>query len=187
MMKFLLLALLLTLSSCFNNDKSLTVEEKAVFNTQAKSKIALFKKTIRPKVKQGFLEGPEKAILVCSQESPRLIKEQSDQSNWLFRRVSLQTRGKHAQPDQWETKVLKQFDKRQANGESAKEMDYEEVVGNEYRYMKAQGTKVLCLACHGENMSSAMTKAIKKRYPNDKAVSYKKGKIRGAFSLSKII
>ena len=71
-------------------------------------------------------------------------------------------------------------------------MEYSEVVtmnGDSYfRYMKAIPTKVKpCLACHGETINSVTAELIHKNSPNDLAIGYNAGDIRGAFSLIKAL
>jgi hypothetical protein len=72
------------------------------------------------------------------------------------------------------------FDKRQSNGESAKKMAYSEMVNGEFRFMKAQGVQGVCLSCHSKNIAKNIKSAIDKHYPNDKAIGYSLGQIRGA-------
>ncbi len=44
-----------------------------------------------------------------------------------------------------------------------------------------------CLACHGETINSVTAELIHKNSPNDLAIGYKAGDIRGAFSLIKAL
>lgn len=46
-------------------------------------------------------------------------------------------------------------------------------------YMKSLTMMPLCLKCHGSNINSSLLEAIKKKYPNDKAVGYQLGHFRG--------
>ena len=68
-------------------------------------------------------------------------------------------------------------------------MEYSEIVkkgdGEYFRYMKAIPTGSVCLNCHGFNIKEPIKTKINELYKNDKAVNYKKGDIRGAFTLSK--
>lgn len=42
-------------------------------------------------------------------------------------------------------------------------------------------TAPLCLQCHGSHIASDLKNEISKRYPNDMAIGYKAGDIRGFF------
>lgn len=136
--------------------------------------------------------GPVAAIDVCNTKAPAIAKDLSAKHTpWQVNRVSLKPRGASATPDAWETATLKWFDEQLAAGVSPKNLEKFEIVktdGKEVaRYMKAVGTKGICLTCHGsENKIPAGVKAkLAELYPNDKAVDYQKGQIRGAFSFSK--
>jgi hypothetical protein len=135
--------------------------------------------------------GPEGAILVCRDKAPQLAKAASDESGWSVRRVSLRNRNPRAMPDAWERAALEDFDRRAASGESATTLEKAEIVtegGKQaYRYMRALPTQPLCLNCHGtpEQLSPAVTEKLKALYPDDKAVGYRPGDIRGAMTIRK--
>ena len=162
---------------------------KAALKAEAVSIVKKFGGTLKPHLKGAMKSsGPVKAIEVCSVQAPSIAKQLTKETGWNVKRVSLKTRNNTAaMPDAWETKVLQQFDKRQANGESAKKMDFAEIVDGQYRFMKAQGVEPLCLTCHGEEIKSIVQDALKSHYPKDTATGYQLGQIRGAFSLTKNI
>ena len=132
--------------------------------------------------------GPEGAISVCRDMSPKVAGEISRQTGWKIKRVSLKARNDaRAIPDSWEKAALEDFDKRAAAGESPAQLEKGENVGNEYRYVKALPVKSLCLSCHGpvDQLSFAVKSALAKYYPNDLATGYSVGQIRGAISVRK--
>lgn len=143
--------------------------------------------TLKPQLKSALAKGGVKhAIEVCSVKAPEIAKELSSSSQWDVKRVSLKARNQHnATPNEWEESVLEQFTQRQQQGESAKVMMKAEIIQNEFRFMKAQGTAPLCLTCHGSELSAETKAALKEYYPDDKATGYSLGQIRGAFSLTK--
>jgi hypothetical protein len=135
--------------------------------------------------------GPEGAISVCRDKAPQLAKAASEESGWAVRRVSLRNRNPKAVPDAWERAALEEFDRRAAAGEAPATIEKGEVVTDggqkTYRYMKALPTMQLCTSCHGD--PAAMRPAVRDRlaslYPQDLAVGYKVGDIRGAITLRK--
>jgi hypothetical protein len=135
--------------------------------------------------------GPEGAILVCRDKAPQLAKAASDETGWSVRRVSLRNRNPRAVPDAWERAALEDFDRRAASGESATTLEKAEIVtegGKQtYRYMRALPTQSLCLNCHGtpEQLTPAVVEKLKALYPDDKAVGYRPGDIRGAMTIRK--
>lgn len=129
--------------------------------------------------------GPAHAISVCSKQAPQIARQISAKTGWLVKRVSLKARNeKTAIPDEWERRVLKEFDRRRAQGEPATGLVQSEVVNNRFRFMQAQPVEPLCLTCHGTNISDDVRAALAALYPDDQATGYSVGEIRGAFSLS---
>ena len=135
--------------------------------------------------------GPTAAIEVCHTEAPAIAKESSDSTGWHVARTSLKPRNKMNKPEEWERKVLEQFEERKANGTEAKDLEFSEIIekdGRKYfRYMKAIPTGSLCLKCHGSEISEDVKEKINELYPDDKATGYSAGDIRGAFTLQKEI
>lgn len=135
--------------------------------------------------------GPEGAIGVCREKAPAMAKTASEKTGWAIRRVSLKNRNPKAVPDAWEKAVLEDFERRVAAGEKPAGMEKGELVtakGQQmYRYMKALPTIDLCLQCHGtaDQVSPAVQAKLKELYPDDKAVGYGVGQIRGAITIKK--
>jgi hypothetical protein len=132
---------------------------------------------------------PDGAIAVCRDEAPKLAKAASEQSGWSIRRVSLRQRNPKAVPDAWERAALEDFDRRAAAGESPATLEKAELVdeGGQkvQRYLRALPTQPLCLACHGDaaSLSPAVSARLKELYPEDRAVGYAVGQIRGAMTI----
>ena len=92
-------------------------------------------------------------------------------------------------PDAWERATLEDFDRRAAAKESPATLERAELVQEDgkpvMRYMRALPTAELCTQCHGtpERLSAAVTAQLKTLYPDDRAVGYRVGEIRGAITL----
>lgn len=135
--------------------------------------------------------GPEGAIAVCRDEAPRLARAASQESGWAVRRVSLRNRNPKAVPDAWEQAALLDFELRAAAGEKPATLERAELVQQDgravYRYMRALPTQELCLGCHGtpERLTPAVKERLAALYPDDRAVGYSLGQIRGAMTISK--
>lgn len=129
--------------------------------------------------------GPLKAIEVCNTRAPAIANEISSAENLRIGRTSLKTRNPDNAPDDWEKKVLEDFEARKANGEDPAMLEHHEVVGGEFRYMKAIAIRpdMPCLKCHGEQIDPAVQAKLKELYPNDKATGYKAGDLRGAVTI----
>ena len=143
--------------------------------------------TLLPTLQSALQEGgPLNAIDVCAIEAPKIAQQLSEESGWEVTRVSLKARNSStAVPDTWETQVLNMFDQRQRAGESPATLNVAETVNGSFRYMQAQPTAPLCLTCHGGAVSQEVLSAIRAKYPDDLAIGYQAGQIRGAISLRK--
>lgn len=184
-MKKILLAVTAILLMFFtiSDDENTLTARKIVkdFGTQLKSEL------IKGMKKGGATE----AISVCNLKAPEIAEEISDSTNWKVGRTSLKTRNPNNAPDEWEKTVLEVFEKQLKDGKDIKTLEYSEVVkigdAEYFRYMKAIPTGGVCLNCHGSNIKEPIRTKINELYKDDKAVNYKKGDIRGAFTLSKKI
>ena len=125
--------------------------------------------------------GPEKAIGVCNTKAPEIANKINAEGKVKVSRVSLKNRNPDNAPNAWQQAVLVKFESRKAAGEDVKTMDYSEIVENEFRYMKAIPTNMVCLKCHGSEIDPKVAAKLDKLYPEDKARGYKQGDIRGAF------
>lgn len=131
--------------------------------------------------------GPAVAVEVCREKAPQMAKAASEQTGWGIRRVSLRNRNPKAVPDAWERAALEDFDRRAAAGESPATLEKWEVVGQEYRYMKALPVQPLCLSCHGPvgELGAGVPEKLKTHYPQDLGTGYAVGQIRGAITIRK--
>ena len=111
------------------------------------------------------------------------MEELSEQSGWRISRVSERNRNPRAVLDAWETGAMALFSDQKARGEAVDELAFGEMTADGYRYARAQVVEPLCLACHGSELAPSVSAALAKRYPDDRAVGYELGDIRGMFSL----
>lgn len=135
--------------------------------------------------------GPSNAISVCSVRAPQIASELSDPERWSIARTSHKTRNPDNAPDDWEAKVLEEFRQRAMAGEGLERMEKAEFVksdeGHLYRYMKAIPVGKVCLTCHGSNVAPELKDQIKAYYPEDQAIGFELGELRGAFTITKAV
>lgn len=137
--------------------------------------------------------GPEGAIEVCSVKAPEMARAASEQTGWSIRRASLGNRNPKGAPDAWERKALERFDARVAAGEPPGGLEFHQVVvedGRQFlRYAKALPTQALCVQCHGapEALSGPVRTKLRELYPQDRAVGYATGQVRGGLFLKKAL
>jgi hypothetical protein len=168
------------------SDDSVSAQEAA-----AKRTVAVFmRELISALQKEMAAGGPSGAVSVCSDLAPSIAGRISRETGWRVTRVSAKVRNPLlGMPDQWEQKVLLDFEKRAARGEDIEKMSFSEAVsepgGRFFRYMKAVAIKKPCLSCHGteEQIAPSVRTILKERYPHDAATGYKLGDLRGAISI----
>jgi hypothetical protein len=164
------------------------------YTAEAKKITAAFFEELKGELGKGMKAGgPVAAIGVCNNLAPAIAMKYSQDSGWDVGRTSLKLRNPDNAPDAWETKVLQQFEDLRARGEAPDALVYTETVeqdGDRYfRFMKGivmpPLEKMPCLMCHGENIDPKTAAMLNELYPEDKAVGYKAGQVRGAFTLRK--
>jgi len=150
-----------------------------------------FGETLQAALNQAIETGdPLNGIAVCHEKAGQIATDLSTEANMMVGRTTLKLRNSNNAPDNWELAVLKQFDARHAQGEPADKLEFFAVIDDDqgqktFRYMKAIPTAALCLKCHGETADPEVEIKLKELYPEDKALGYKEGELRGAFTLSK--
>lgn len=131
--------------------------------------------------------GPVNAISVCHLTAPQIAEQTASAHELSIHRVSLKSRNPDngVEPGSWQESVLQQFAADQAAGKDPAELVYAAVKtiddAPHYVYMKAIPTAELCLHCHGSELKAEVQAKIDELYPEDKAVGYQTGEIRGAF------
>jgi len=133
--------------------------------------------------------GLKGAIERCSSVALDIAKKK-EKEEWRVRRVSFKYRNPEDVPDDYEKKVLQEFEELKRAGKLTGDYIHAEVVnerGKKFlRFMKPviiQGE--LCLKCHGSpgDIPEDVKEKLKELYPDDKATGYKLNELRGAVSI----
>jgi hypothetical protein len=133
--------------------------------------------------------GPVPTISVCKEQAPKIAADLSRQTGMEIHRVSVRNRNPDGAPDAWEAEAITSLEKRLVAGEKPETLEMSAVVdgpkGKTFRYAKALVTQPVCLVCHGspESIPAAVRAKIGDEYPNDKAVGYSAGMLRGIISV----
>ncbi|MBS0003046.1 MAG: DUF3365 domain-containing protein [Thioalkalivibrio sp.] len=162
-----------------------SVDERIVASQEA---IKEFAGTLQGHLMEAMQQGgPTEAISVCQQVAPQIAEDISAETGWSVGRTSLKLRNPDNAPDEWERAVLEHFEARRAQGTPASELSYHETVqeGDEevFRFMRAIPTGGACLTCHGSEVGGDIQHALERMYPEDQAVGYAEGDVRGAFTI----
>lgn len=133
--------------------------------------------------------GPDHAVSVCHTEAGEITERVSRERGMTLSRVSLKNRNPGNAPSDWQRDVLEMFEKDKAAGKDPMKLEYRTVVatadGNQFRYMKAIPTAEVCLNCHGAELAPAVQAKLDELYPDDKAIGYAVGDLRGAFVVTR--
>jgi len=142
-------------------------------------------KALKENVGKRLKEDPSgvKAAEFCSKEAKKVAKEAMKDfpKNIKVRRTSLKYRNEHNKPDEIDTKILTQMEEALKAKTLEKKPKVVDVNGTKRVYVPLIVEKA-CTKCHGdvEKMNPKVKEIISKAYPNDKAVGFKEGDLRGA-------
>jgi hypothetical protein len=181
--------LALALAGCATSPSA---EKVAGLNDDARKAAGGLIQTLGGELKAAMTAGgPAGAISVCKEKAPKIAAEAAQKTGMQVKRVSLKNRNPKGVPDAWETQALADLEKRLAAGEKPETLDMHAVVdtpdGKVFRYAKALVTQPICLNCHGDpdKMPPDVKASLAAEYPDDKAVGYSAGMIRGVLSIKK--
>lgn len=164
---------------------SSTIEpvDMTVLNADAKAAVMAMGSSLKSQLQSAIQSGgPANAVDVCHKIAPAVAESLSKEHGITLTRVSLKNRNPTmGVPNEWQTAVLEDFEARKAAGESPDTLVYSKVVENEHRFMKAIPTEAVCLNCHGADIKPEVQAKIDEFYPNDRAVGFEEGDLRGAF------
>ena len=139
--------------------------------------------------------GPENAIGVCKTQAPEIAMKLSMKHQLKVARVGTRARNPDmGVPNDWQTQALKQFESRLAKGDKPYDIEFIQLVKSgsydlELRYAKPIVLQPMCTACHGtpEQISPEVKAKLDQLYPNDKAINYKPGELRGAVVVTRLL
>ena len=137
-------------------------------------------------------KGVAASLSHCQTLSPDLVTNASDEFGFEAERTALRLRNPEHAPDEWELKVLQLFQAKIGGGADPAKLEYAEILttaeGDKlFRYMRPIMMADMCLACHGPDVKQDVKSEIARYYPDDKALGFKLGELRGAFSLAHLI
>lgn len=135
--------------------------------------------------------GPEGAIAVCNEAAPEIAAGLAERHSMTIGRTALKVRNRANAPDAWERAQLQAFQTRHEADEPFAAMESAEVVVEDgvktFRWMKAIPMGAPCAACHGEAIAPSTLAAVAALYPQDEAVGFAPGALRGAFTVQKTL
>lgn len=141
-----------------------------------------FQQQLGDRLKSAIAEGgPLAAIEVCAQVAPEIAAQASADAGARVGRTALRVRNPDNAPDADAAQVLQAFAERLAAGESMPIEHLGAAPDGGARYMRAIILQPLCATCHGATLAPAVADAVGARYPEDRAIGFDVGELRGAF------
>lgn len=129
--------------------------------------------------------GPESALNVCSDTAQEFAKTYSIKKGMELKRVSFMNRNEANVPDQAELMWLKECENMMKADNFNKDTVFFRVEGTANSRTLHLAKPILlaeeCVVCHGkeEQIPVNIKKIIVEKYPNDKAVNFSPGDLRG--------
>ena len=140
-----------------------------------------FQKVLNTKVKEGGLTN---AANFCSTNASSLEKEISKtlDKGVKVRRITSKARNQANSANSEELIVLEEIKEKLENAQNVDLIIKKKSI-NHYKVYKPILISAKCLNCHGNDKQRDLESynIILKKYPNDKAINYKSGDLRGAF------
>ncbi|PKP13267.1 MAG: hypothetical protein CVU08_06270 [Bacteroidetes bacterium HGW-Bacteroidetes-3] len=183
MKNLLLILVFLAMISCSN---SMTDKEKQEY-TDIGNEIsqASFKALSEKLTAQMKMGGTAQAIPFCNIEAMPLTQEMSEKYRVNIKRTSNKLRNQKNKPTERELEIINNYHKLISEKKGINPIV--EINNNNNRHFYAPiVVKANCLVCHGkvgEFVTVKTDSIIKSLYPNDKAIGYNEGDLRGIWSI----
>ncbi|MBI9040004.1 DUF3365 domain-containing protein [Lutibacter sp.] len=181
---FFLITIVVALVSC---NTSFSEKDKEAYTLKGKEIAeAAFLELSTQLTEQMKAGGPAQAIPFCNQKAMRITNQLSEKFEATIKRTSNDLRNDQNAPSKRELEILDEFHKTKLEGKPLKPIVEVDATNKKHFYapiiMKAN-----CLVCHGtinETVNIKTDSIIKSLYPNDKAIGYNEGDLRGIWSIT---
>lgn len=127
--------------------------------------------------------GAVSALRFCSLNALPLTDQVAKETKTSIKRVSLNSRNPYNAPTKEEAAILNEWDSLVKNSQPLPANKLVKGANGSFMYYKPIViNNEACLKCHG-NVEGELAKAIKASYPEDKAIGYKMGDLRGMIAV----
>ena len=154
----------------------LVLSNTATAQTQGDEILSQYKNDLQKALRLGLSKGVVEAISTCSIEAPK-IADSLSHNKISVGRASHRLRNPKNAPPEWVEPILNAYIKNAAD----REPKYVSLPESRIGYVEPIVLQPICTTCHGENIADEVTMRISKLYPDDQAVGFKVGDIRGVF------
>lgn len=179
-----ILIIAVSLLSC-NNSLSTAEEQEYIEKGNNITQVA-FEQLSSQLIQQMQAGGPQQAIPFCNVEAAPIVERLSKEYNVSIKRTSLKIRNSKNSPTVQEMEALKTFQKLVNSNEEIKPIIEKDAENNIHYYAPIK-VQAKCLVCHGikgETLTVKTDSILKTFYPEDMAIGYVEGDLRGIWSLT---
>jgi hypothetical protein len=150
--------------------------DEAAYAARGAEMLAPFKLALMAALSEGLEQGPEEALHVCQVRAPELADEASG-AGVRVGRTSHRVRNPANAPEPWMQPLLDAY---LAEPEEAGPRVVA-LGGGRVGYVEPIFVQPMCLTCHGDVLAPDVVLRIAELYPEDEAVGFAPGDLRGLF------
>jgi hypothetical protein len=144
---------------------------------RARSALVPLKQNLKSALVAALADSPTAAVDVCQLSAP-VITEGARRPGIRVGRTSDRLRNPANAPRPWMEPLLAQLAEQKPPPGAGRVVALE---GDRVGYVEPIYLMPLCATCHGESVEPKLLAHIRERYPEDRAVAYKPGDLRGMF------
>lgn len=138
--------------------------------------LAPFQRQLQQALAEGLARGPVEAISACRVRAPE-IADALSRDGVRMGRASHRLRNPANAPPDWVAPVLDRY----LADASSREPRSVALPGGREGYVAPIVTQPMCLTCHGEDLAPGVAAKLDALYPEDRAVGFRPGDLRGVF------
>jgi len=138
--------------------------------------LAPFQRELQQALAEGLARGPVEAISACRVRAPEIAADLSREGVRMGR-ASHRLRNPDNAPPDWVAPVLERYLAEPSHREPATVA----LPGEREGYVTPIVTQPPCLTCHGEDLAPEVEARLEALYPDDRAVGFRAGELRGVF------
>lgn len=168
-------AIWLPLASCGREQPEVPAAEVA----RAEAALQPFKEQLLDALMTSLEAGPENAIEVCRKRAPQ-IAEALSVDGLRMGRTSHRLRNPANAPQEWVRPLLAAYVENPASPNPMTVWVDEKTVG----YVEPIFAVSFCISCHGPAVGEELLGTIRELYPEDQAIGFRTGDLRGLFWLT---
>ena len=135
-----------------------------------------YKKKLKEALRSGLGEGLVEAIEACQIQAPK-VAESLSRDGIRVGRSSHRLRNPNNAPPNWVEPILADY----VASISDREPRSVSLSGGRLGYVEPIIVQPQCLSCHGELLNRDVSMQISELYPDDRAVGFRVGELRGVF------